>query len=470
MPFLRRSADRIALAFFLAIVSFQLFIPPVLGLANSGDFIKITGRFDLYSPVEEYKFAPTVYSVDPKYHWDSGILSSETILAGAAVALNQGFGKSGTFDLRWAGAVHGALYAVAFALVLPLLHHLPPKRRAILLAAILIIFTDVLYVSALNSFFMDTAALVFLCLAAVFYLRALRWRRAGDRGALAVALGLLLTAKPQHVLLGCVAFALVLCYWRDLGGGRATAACIAALGVAGLIAMKFGTPPDTSETPCFNVMFYGLLPLSKDVRADLVQLGLDESDRKYIGTHAYKPGGPMSDPAYREALGRRTGYGRIARYYVTHPAIAWQLLVQAADESSRQRPVMGNYDPGTGAREYQQSTAFSAWSGVKQKLLWHRGVLYLGFIFSLIAGLSALAFRHRRSLAPGLTGGAFAFALMALLDLLTSSLADVLDVIRHHFVFTAASDMAFVFLLALALLQFGGVRAGDSDVLGRIDQ
>src|SRR5438874_1382596 len=53
--------DRIAFLAFLAILDIQLFMQPVLGLANSGDFSKVTGRFGLYSPAPDYQFAPTTY-------------------------------------------------------------------------------------------------------------------------------------------------------------------------------------------------------------------------------------------------------------------------------------------------------------------------------------------------------------------------------------------------------------------------
>ncbi len=76
----------------------------------------------------------------------------------------------------------------------------------------------------------------------------------------------------------------------------------------------------------------------------------------------------------------------------------------------------------------------------------------MGYVFTLLASLGALATLRRDSLSPGVIRGAAAFVLMTLLDLLTSSLGDVLDVIRHHFVFTAMSDMVFIFALALILL------------------
>lgn len=55
--------DWIALLLTVAIIVFILFIPPVVGLADEGDFVKITGKFDLYLPQgQKNGFADTTYS------------------------------------------------------------------------------------------------------------------------------------------------------------------------------------------------------------------------------------------------------------------------------------------------------------------------------------------------------------------------------------------------------------------------
>src|SRR2546426_12406949 len=108
--------DAIALLSAIAIVTFLIFVPPVVGLADEGDFIKITGKFDLYLPQGQVNgFADTTYAIDPNHHWDSRIYSSEVLLARIAVGLDRIFRKD-TFDIRWMGALHGALYLLAFYL------------------------------------------------------------------------------------------------------------------------------------------------------------------------------------------------------------------------------------------------------------------------------------------------------------------------------------------------------------------
>ena len=186
----RRRYEWIAFFLFAAIVSYQLFVPPVVGLANNGDFAKVLGIFDLAAPVEnEYKFLSTTYSFDPKHHSWFGFISSEHLLAAAAILLNVPFSKDGALDIRVVGVAHAALYLFAFYLLLPLLRGLSAISRAALCGLLLLIFGDVMYVSWLNTFYMDTAALLFLMLSAVLYLRWLLWKKRADQIAFVAAGG-----------------------------------------------------------------------------------------------------------------------------------------------------------------------------------------------------------------------------------------------------------------------------------------
>ena len=100
--------DKSALALAAAILIYELFLPPVVGIANNGDFGKLIARFNLGAPFEdEFRYAATKYNFDPQYHYDSGIVSSELIMVYAGLGLNTLASRSGGFDIRWMGALHG---------------------------------------------------------------------------------------------------------------------------------------------------------------------------------------------------------------------------------------------------------------------------------------------------------------------------------------------------------------------------
>src|SRR5438270_5821558 len=97
-----------------AILCFQLFLPPVTGLANNGDFGKLIARFNLGAPFEdEFRYAPIKYNFDPKYHYDSGVYSSELMFVATALGLHALISPTSSFDIRWIGAIHSGVFLLA---------------------------------------------------------------------------------------------------------------------------------------------------------------------------------------------------------------------------------------------------------------------------------------------------------------------------------------------------------------------
>src|SRR5579862_5432603 len=146
----------------LAILVAQLFIPPYIGMADNGDFSKVTMRFSL-KPTEEYykyDYVNTDYVKSPRYFWVSPLFSTEIWPATLAVYLKGVKNDGDTFNIRWLGAIHAALFLLAYSLLLRALRPLPTWVAALLGAVALWVFTDVLYVSYFNSFYSDTTALL----------------------------------------------------------------------------------------------------------------------------------------------------------------------------------------------------------------------------------------------------------------------------------------------------------------------
>src|SRR5438270_3357717 len=98
------------------ILSVQLWLPGFIGLANNGDFGKITSWIGL-APAQGW---PPSYFVffDPEYVWSkpnvirSGFLSSEVAFAYIAQQLAHATQEGAHFDIRVLGAVHAFAYLV----------------------------------------------------------------------------------------------------------------------------------------------------------------------------------------------------------------------------------------------------------------------------------------------------------------------------------------------------------------------
>src|ERR1700677_2648433 len=105
-----------------AILVYQLFIPPIVGLADQGDFIRTIGRFG-YGPQHhgslEYAYVEPKYIPDPHYrspYWEQA--NSEYLFVGSALLLNKLVSKDGTLDITVAGIVHALAFLAVFARLL----------------------------------------------------------------------------------------------------------------------------------------------------------------------------------------------------------------------------------------------------------------------------------------------------------------------------------------------------------------
>jgi hypothetical protein len=130
-----------------AILGYQLFVPPSIGLADNGDFAKIIGTFGLgASSTDEYRYVHLTYRFEPQHHWTSEFHSSETLLAALAVGLNHVFSKDGSFDLRWMGQIHALLVLLAGYLLTGLVAGVSGWRLWCFWTIAIFCFSDVMYV------------------------------------------------------------------------------------------------------------------------------------------------------------------------------------------------------------------------------------------------------------------------------------------------------------------------------------
>src|SRR5204863_532657 len=179
--------------------------------------------------VPEYRF-------DPKRIWFHGLCcySSETLFGILSVFIGLVISPPGGFDLRAIGVANLLGFLVAFGLILEALRSLRPALSISGGLLLLVIFTDLAYVSYLNSFYTEPAALVFfLGSIGLALLVAERqdpplWMPA----AFLLSATLLATSRPQNALLGpLLALLAIRLSWGDRDASRRRHLVIGAAGV-----------------------------------------------------------------------------------------------------------------------------------------------------------------------------------------------------------------------------------------------
>jgi hypothetical protein len=135
---------------FILIVSFELFGPRPIGVADNNDFPKVLGRLGVWvSPKfagDRFQYFVTEFRIDENRTWNSDLPSSEVWFAWSAKIICKTLFTRGRFDLRVLGAVHAVVAALAFWLLTNVVRRWPPLPKVGLMILMLIIFADVEYV------------------------------------------------------------------------------------------------------------------------------------------------------------------------------------------------------------------------------------------------------------------------------------------------------------------------------------
>lgn len=415
------------LAATLLAISWQLWLAPYTGLADNGDFAKVIGRYSLgpAEPSEQdtFHFFIREWKRDPAKFWVSPYWGIEVWITKAALL----FENSGRFDIRWLGLIH----TLIFSWGLWQISSLVTKRAWMLGLVAALAFADAAYVTYFQSFYFDSAALVFGFL---FFSAWLKNSIDADRASLIAMIaggaGFALSKGPHAPAMLLIAALLITARRKAWLG-----AALALAGAAGFMLSQ--TTREYQATAYYNLAFFKLGP--RDAKA-LDALQIRPEDRNLLGTHAFEPTSPAQSSQWLQAFFPAGGYVNALRYYASNPgtaiAVMWQDLRIEAKQIRAEN--LGNYERSTGKRYCTLAYSYSLWSDAKSMLF----SAFPAHVF-LIAALGAwVAYRNSllRPIALAVLGmGAMEFGI--------ASLADALETYRHLLLFHFAYDWSIVLYL-----------------------
>jgi hypothetical protein len=449
------------------ILALQLFVPPIVGLSDQGDFARVIGRFgyareDRSTPLSA-GYVARKYVRDPNAR-SPGLEQPgpEYIFVGAALLLNKLVSRDGKLDIEVMGLVHAAVFLAVFGRLLSLIGvsigvsigRAPMSAAWVIVIAWIgaaVALTDVGYAAYWNSFYSEPASCIFFLLLVAESIaicanptseeyRFTRW---------CLWAALLVLAKPPNFPLALVLapFALRL-GWR----GRSSSArilavagslCIAMAGIAS--SRNFPTALGWAAT--YDQIFMAILPDSKDPATDLRAFGLEARYATYSGTGAWTPRTAFPELAANGALGRiaRTG---IAAFYLRHPSRMWRRAKAFLPVAFSLRPEWcGNFEQAAGYPPGAKTHAFALWSGFHERFLAPVGkpilILLMAAPFAaIIVWKRTPSWRLQIELCAILILGCLAaFAVAAF--------GDAWDNVKHCFLFNLQLDAVLIATLCL---------------------
>ena len=438
-----------------AILTYQLFIPPVAGLADQGDFVRTIGRFS-YGPQHhgslEYVYVEPKFVPDPHYrspYWEQA--NSEYLFVGAALALNKLVSKDAALDITVAGLVHALAFLAAFARLLWVTRR--DRAHALLWIGALVALTDAGYAVYWNSFYAEPASCIFFLL---LLADAVEIALAGETslaGILRWSLWsfLWVLAKPQNAPIGLLLgfFTLRLGMWAPSKRTRLAAVAAVAGGCALFACAAYNVtamPGYGRQANTYGMVFNGVLGDSKNPEADLRALGLDPQLAKYAGTGAWSAGTYFPQVAASGVL-KRVNTFTVLRFYLLRPARMWRRLHGLLPKITFLRWYgYGNFEPSAGLPPAAQSRAFNLWGGFHEHVLPY---VNKWLVFAL-AGWPLLAvwrWVHTRDIAQRRRLElATLLPVCCLAALFTAVYGDAFDVIKHMYLFNLLLDACMLYI------------------------
>ncbi|MDR1536986.1 MAG: DUF3077 domain-containing protein [Clostridiales bacterium] len=373
-----------------------LYFPSSTGLANNGDFLRITApngigfidekpNKDRYTPnfIMKYTKSDNDSLVKKLYYFFNtdystyDYVSSQSVLIKASkianFAWNKLTGMSGSnYNICFLSFIYILMMAGAFYLILRFVLETWGGFSCIFSFAVLLLaFCDQGYLLYFNSFYGEALQYASTLLAVGLYLKLAMEKGAGRLHFALYYLAVLMMgmSKYANAPVGII-FATLPIFLPTKKKRRKATLAAASAGVCLILAFYCSslTARWIEEDTTYNSVFSGVLLGSESPEQDLAELGLNPEFAVLADTESYQKEYPIdvkSEDFKNEFYGK-VSKGKIAAFYLKHPARLFQAAEKSMSFAKRIRP---NYLANTQEPETprEQSYRFSIWERLRIK-------------------------------------------------------------------------------------------------------
>lgn len=368
----------VAVLLTILIVFPYLFLNPIHGYADNGDFWRAIYPNGIYpfaakDRTDYFNFVTPHYHIMQYFNENKmEVYSSQTLFIQVALFLNRLFYSKTIFDLRFLSGIYFLLFLGAiYLLTVALTHPLRRVRSYLIALMVVFVFADSAYTLYFNSFFAEPVSYLGMLYAVAAWLllarKTYRWRWPLLLTYF-VSTVMFIASKQQNAPIA-LSFMLVAVgalflpnfkkHWVALLSGMAVI-LISGVVTFALISKLFG------DVNVFQAFSYGVLVETDDPTKAITKDGLD-------GQYALMRNEPYNPPSYapvlpsdayiEKHLTTRLSTAWVVKYYLKHP----MQLVKLMDVAGKnlmvvQLRAVGDYTKSSGAKPLQQSHYFTGWS------------------------------------------------------------------------------------------------------------
>lgn len=376
-----------------------LFVPPINGLADNGDFYnsllsnglyRFPPHYNQYSDFVIKKFGILQYYNENKFY----TVTSQMLFVKLALFLNKIFYSRTVFDIRFMGLVNYFFYLGSiYLLTKSLVHPLRKFKSYVIALLVVLIFGDAAYILFFNSFFAEAQMIILMLyiFAAIMSLARKVYQNHWPMiFTFFICSILLVTSKQANagLTISLIMLSLGLLFLPDFKARRMAIVFGSLMIFLAGVGVYLSASQEVRYANNFESFSHGALLETSDPTEKIEKGGIDgqfalaRGENYYTGTYtAIKP----SSKYVKKNLLEKNGISWITRYYLANPKQFNHLLdIAATDVTNLQPKNVGDYPRNTGHKALSQYKHFTIYSATL-------GAFYPGkYAFDCLIALSAV--------------------------------------------------------------------------------
>ncbi len=375
-----------------------LFIKPIVGMANNGDYFRIMVSNNLYylregpnHEPEYFKYFQPYYGVDNFYNQQKKLLvSTQSLLIKPAMFLDRLItGNDKVFDLRFLGGLLLVFQLIATYLIIKVFcsYLRTGIGKAVITFMYLFVFMDTGYIAYLNSLFGEGVNIPFFLLSVGILLYMIRFKKFNWYMILLFSFTtfIFFGAKQQLAPVGILVAILLfrfMYYKRNLEVKVVSISLIVLL-AASSVYLYSAIKGDFQYINKYHALNRGILLENNNPDSALKSMGINEQyslleNTIYFGSVKQVD---LQNKGLIKDYYDKLGVGAIIKYYIFHPKDMIKMLKLGFNNAYQIRPhELGNYTKDSGKPPLSRSYFWSGWSYFKYKFLPNNLVASLAYI------------------------------------------------------------------------------------------
>ncbi|MCS6105033.1 hypothetical protein DWV12_13655 [Clostridium botulinum] len=459
------------IAFFLVLIigSLTLFIHPIIGMADNGDFYRVINKSGAYHLNKNSNEIFLGYFIKDygiyKYNNDYAnlLISTQSIFVKLAIFFDRIFTKDYVLDIRFMSVMFLIIEAMGvYFFIKALINKLDSSKYKLTITLVtILIFCDTGYLAYYNSFYGESVNICCFLMSIGLLIYMIEFDKFTWYNLIAFGISsfLFFGAKQQLAPVGIlIAFIFIIIgiYMTNKRFTKMLAYILAVIFIVSSMVFYKSITGDFKYINIYHSMNRGILLNEDDPDSILEDFNISTQYSLLQETDFFEEI-KLLDPYEEELIDdyyEKFSLGRILDYYITHPKAFIKVLKISFKNGYSIRPkVIGNYEQSEHKEFGAKSYFFATWSTFKEKfipknMLFTVSTIVIYLYLSTSRFLKAIKNNNKKIQFKEITY--FYVFLVGISQIIISVIgAGDADLSKHVFMYNMAFDLIFIYILSL---------------------